>query len=158
MKRGSLIFLRFSIIVIGLFLLIRCVFWLPSMASQATEANPTYAYLALPLLIGIYITAIPFYIALYQAYRLLNFIQEETAFSKVAVEALECIKKSALTIISMYTIGVLILLQQNALHPGLALIAAAIIFVTVVITLFAAVLQETLERALHIKAENDLTV
>ncbi len=158
MKRGSLIFLRFSIFMIGLLLLICGVFWLPSMASQAAEANPTYAYLALPLLIGIYITAIPFYIALYQAYRLLNFIQEETAFTKVAVEALGRIKKSALTIISIYTIGMLILLQQNALHPGLAIIAAAIIFSTVVISLFAAVLQEILERAIHIKTENDLTV
>ena len=52
----------------------------------------------------------------------------------------------------------ILLVIQNALHPGIAIIGFVIIFATLVIAFFAAVLQQLLKSALEIKAENDLTI
>ncbi len=49
-------------------------------------------------------------------------------------------------------------MSQNALHPGIAIIGLTIIFTSVVIAVFTAVLQKLLKNVLDIKSENDLTV
>lgn len=49
-------------------------------------------------------------------------------------------------------------MSQSALHPGIAIIGFIIIFASVVIAVFAGVLQKLLRNALDIKSENDLTV
>lgn len=58
----------------------------------------------------------------------------------------------------IYIIGMIFLGIVNALHPGIALMIVVIIFATLVILLFASVLQAMLKRVLEIKEENDLTV
>ncbi|MGV2643750.1 DUF2975 domain-containing protein, partial [Clostridium perfringens] len=42
--------------------------------------------------------------------------------------------------------------------PGIILIGMALIFASIVIAVFAAVLQKLLQEAIDIKSENDLTV
>lgn len=49
-------------------------------------------------------------------------------------------------------------MSQNALHPGIAIIGLTIIFTSVVIAVFTAVLQKLLKNVLDIKSENDFTV
>lgn len=158
MKRGTTIFLKITIFIIGAIVLALCLFWLPEQASKAAEMNPEYAYLRFPILIGLYMTAIPFFLALYQAWKLLNYIERGNAFSKSSVSSLRLIKNYAILIISLYGIGMLLLTLCNALHPGIAIIGIVIVFATLVISVFAAVLQELLRSALEIKTENDLTV
>ncbi len=55
-------------------------------------------------------------------------------------------------------VGAVYLFSQNALHPGIAIIGLTIIFTSVIIAVFPAVLQKLLKNALDIKSENDLTV
>lgn len=158
MKRGTLLFLKASIFIIGIIILALCLFWLPAMARTAAEIEPVLAYLKFPVLFGMYVTAVPFFIALYQAYKLVNFIERREAFSVLAVHSLGWIKTCAIAIILLYVIGLFFLGSQSALHPGIALMGLVIIFATVVISLFTAVLQELLRSVLDIKTENDLTV
>jgi hypothetical protein len=158
MKRGTLPFLKMTIVIIGTIILGLCLFLLPGTAKDAAEMNPEYAYLRFPVLIGLYITAIPFFLALYHAVKLLNYIESENAFSELAVVSLGHIKNCAITIMILYCFGVLLLALQNALHPGIAIIGIVIIFATLVISIFTAVLQELLRSAIEIKSENDLTV
>ncbi|MBS4209518.1 DUF2975 domain-containing protein [Bacillus sp. FJAT-50079] len=158
MKQGKITFLKTTIYVIGLVILCLCVFALPSLARYSAEMNPEYAYLQYPVLIGLYLTAIPFFFALYQVLKLLNYIENNHAFSELALHALNQVKHCAVIIIILYVIGMVFLGSQNALHPGIALIGFVILFSTIVIFFFAAVLQELLKNGLTIKLENEWTI
>ncbi|MFD2706693.1 DUF2975 domain-containing protein [Salibacterium lacus] len=158
MGRGTTLFLRIAVFLIGMTVLVLCIFWLPWMADTTAEGFPAFAYLKYPVLIGVYTTVIPFYFALYQALKLLNYVGRSQAFSELSVEALKWIKYCAVTISLLYAAGSIYLFSQNALHPGIALIGFAVIFTSIVIAVFTAVLQKLLKSALDIKWENDLTV
>ncbi|MFS0654772.1 DUF2975 domain-containing protein [Bacillus sp. 179-C3.3 HS] len=158
MKRGTTLFLKVAVFLIGITVLALCIFMLPWLANDTAEMYPEFAYLQYPILIGLYITAIPFFIALYQALKLLNYIDHHHAFSELSVMALKYIKYCAVTISILYVIGIIFLMSQNASQPGIAVIGFIIIFTSVVIAVFTAVLQKLLKNALDIKSENDLTI
>ena len=158
MKVGTINFLKVSIFIIGIITLCLCMFVLPPLAENSAKMNPEYAFLRFPVLIGIYITAIPFFFSLFQTFKLLNYIKSENVFSELAVNSLRQIKNCAITIIVLYVIGILLLALLNALHPGISIIGIVIVFATLVISVFTAVLQELLIVAINIKSENDLTV
>ena len=158
MRRGKIIFLKGSLLVIGIGVLLACLLVLPGLAQSAALHNPEFAYLRIPVLIGIYVTALPFVLALYQAYRLLNDIDNENAFSNYASTSLVLIRKCSIMIIILYVIGMLVLAILQALHPGIAILGLVIIFTTLVIAIFTDVLHDLFLRALEIKLENDLTV
>jgi hypothetical protein len=158
MKVGTINFLKVSVFIIGIITLSLCIFALPSLADYSAKMNPEYAFLELPVLIGIYITAIPFFLSLFHALKLLNYIKSKSVFTELAVSSLKQIKNSAISIIVLYVIGMFLLAFLNALHPGIAIFGIVIVFATLVISVFTAVLQELLKSAIIIKSENDLTV
>lgn len=150
--------LKLIVYLIGFIVLMLCVFWLPNMAQKAALIDPSYAYLKYPVLIGIYLTVLPFFFALFHSLKLLSYINHKNAFSELAVTSLKGVKYCAILICLLYLVGMVFLITQEALHPGIALIGFAILFASFSISLFAAVLQELFTRALEIKSENDLTV
>ncbi|MFE8699883.1 DUF2975 domain-containing protein [Cytobacillus sp. FJAT-54145] len=158
MLRGNTAFLKGSIFTIGLTVLLLFIILLPHLADEAATLNPEFAYLKMPVLIGLYMTGVPFYIALYEAFKLLRYIELGSAFSKLAVNSLNGIKIAAVSIMFLYFMGMVVLATQSALHPGIGLIGLIIIFASLIITFFAAVLQQLLRSALELKTENDLTV
>ncbi len=157
MERGKVIFLKVAVILLGVIILVSCTL-LPELAKYTAEMYPEYAYLQYPVLFGIYITVIPFYIALFQAYKLLNYIETKNAFSQLSVRSLHTIQRCAVTISILYVNGMVGLLIFNALHPGIFLVGMAIIFTSFVVAVFAMVLQALLKSALEMKEENELTV
>lgn len=158
MIRGKTTFLKLAVVIIGVTALLLCIYWLPGFARNTAEMNPEYAYLRYPVLIFVYITAIPFYICLYQALKLLHYIESKNAFSELAVESLKHIRSCAIVIIILYVIGFIFLWFQNGLHSSIVMTGAIIIFAASAVAVFAAVLQELLKNALEIKSENDLTI
>ncbi|MGY0694560.1 DUF2975 domain-containing protein [Virgibacillus sp. FSP13] len=158
MERGRTFFLKSAVFLIGITVLALCIFWLPWLANDTTKMFPEFAYLQYPVLVGLYVTTIPFFIALYLALKLLNYIDNNNAFSGLSVKFLKYIKYCAVTISFLYVIGIIFLMSQKALHPGIAIIGFTIIFTSVVIAVFTAVLQRLLKNALDIKLENDFTV
>lgn len=158
MKQGKVTFLKVVVYGIGVIILSLCLFALPPLARHTTEIYPEYVNLQYPVLIGLYFTAIPFFFALYQALQLLGYIENKDAFSESAVNALGIIKRCAGIISILYIVGMILLVTQNALHPGIAIIGLVIFFTSIVIMLFTAVLQELLINVLKIKSENDLTI
>lgn len=158
MNRGSTLFLKITIFIIGLIVISLSLFWLPYAANSLAEMYPEYAHLRFPILIGIYLTVIPFFIALYHALKLLHVIEQQRAFSPISVNALKQIKYCAITISLIYIIGAIYLITENALHPSLIVIGVTIIFASFVVSVFSDVLQKLLNSALEIKLENDLTV
>ncbi|MEG6510294.1 DUF2975 domain-containing protein, partial [Desulforamulus ruminis] len=99
MKRETL-FLKVVVFLIGIPVLALCLFGLPWLANH--PVNPDYAHMLYPTLIGIYATAIPYYFALYQAFKLLSYIDKNKAFSELSVKALKNIKYCAIIISSLY--------------------------------------------------------
>jgi Zn-dependent protease with chaperone function len=150
MKRCSTIFLKIAVILIGIPVLALCIFWAPGFAG----------YLPYPILIGVYATAISFFFALYQALKLLIYIDKNKAFSELSVNALKYIKYCAITISVIYA-GLTPFLYPIADAddaPGLVAFPIIIIFASSVVAVFSAVLQRLLQDAIDIKSENDLTV
>lgn len=158
MKHGIVTFLKLAVIIIGTVVLALCIFWVPMLANKAVDMYPEFLYLRIPVLVCIFVTAIPFYFALFQTMNLLGYIESKNAFSDMAVAALKQIKHCAMIVVILYVLGLALLWLQKALHPGIAIMGGVIAFAALTISLFAALLQELLRNALEIKAENDLTV
>ena len=101
MKQGSTLFLRAVIILIGTVVLAICIFVLPAEIASEISGNFDYGFIFL----GLYISAIPFFYALYQALNLLDLIDQNNAFSTSSVKALKKIKRSAIIISALFSIG-----------------------------------------------------
>lgn len=160
MKRGSTLFLRVAIVLLGLPILAVCIFGLSRFDPNSPYWQlPELANLQYPILIGMYAAMIPFFIALYQTLKLLSFIDKNKAFSELSVKALRNIKYCAVAIIIIYVLELpfLYILTKVDDAPGI-LIGLVVIFASMIIAVFAAVLQRLLQEAIHIKTENELTV
>jgi hypothetical protein len=159
MKRETF-FLKFVVVLMGLPVLALCIFLLPGIAEYFAELNPKLDFLQYPFLIGLYVTAIVFFVALYQTLKLLSYIDKNQAFSELSVKALKNIKYCAITISALYVVfmPLLYLMAEVDDAPGIILIGMVIIFGCMVVAVFAAVLQKLLKHAIDIKSENDLTV
>jgi hypothetical protein len=157
MKRETL-FLKIAVFLIGTPVLALCVFGLPWLAKDV--AGWELAYLIYGILIVMYVSAIPFFVALYQAIRLLSYIDKNNAFSELSVKALKNIKYCATTITVLYVAGMPLfyLMGERDDAPGVIVIGMMFVFAPLVIAVFAAVLQKLLKNAIDIKSENDLTV
>lgn len=147
-------------VLIGIPILALCIFLVPKIANYSAELFPNIAYIKYLVFIYLYVTAIPFYFALYQAFKLLSYIDKNKAFSSLSVRALKNIKYCAVTISIFYAAGmpVFYLMAEIDDAPGIIVIGLVIIFASMVIAVFAAVLQKLLKEAIDIKSENDLTV
>src|SRR5688500_15622035 len=99
LHRGSTFVLRTTIWTIGLLVLVICLFVLPY--AIRTDATGYYR----PIVIGLYVPAIPFFIALYQALKLLGYIDRNKAFSELSVKAIRNIKYCGLAISGMFAAG-----------------------------------------------------
>ncbi|MGM0859145.1 MAG: DUF2975 domain-containing protein [Bacillota bacterium] len=160
MKQGTTLFLKIAVFLIGIPVLALCIFLVPEIANFAAELYPDIAYIKYLVLINLYASAIPFYFALYQAFKLLSYIDKNKAFSELSVRALKNIKYCAITISILFVAGMPLfyLMAEKDDAPGIILIGLVVIFASMVIAVFAAVLQKLLKEAIDIKSENDLTV
>lgn len=150
MKRVETLFLKIAVILIGIPVLALCIFWLPGFIN----------YLSSIIIIAVYAAAISYYFALYQAFRLLCYIDKNKAFSELSVNALKNIKYCAIIISILFAvIAPLVFPVADADDaPGLVAFPLLIVFASSVIAVFAGVLQKLLKEAIDIKSENDLTV
>ncbi|MDF2607036.1 MAG: YoaS [Bacillales bacterium] len=160
MKQGSTLFLKLAVILMGVPALAISIFIVPEFADFAVELYPDHSYLKYLIFINLYATLIPFYFALYKAFRLLSYIDRNEAFSELSVEALKKIKYCAISYSSLYVMSLpfFYLVAEKDDAPGVILIGLAFIFASMVVAVFAAVLQRLLKEAIDIKSENDLTV
>lgn len=163
MKRGSTLFLRAAVIFIGIPVLALCIFGLPKIAVEAfaqAKIGAELAYVVFGILAIMYITAIPFYFALFQALRLLSYIDKNKAFSQLSVIALKKIRNCAIAISGSYMVALplIYVIAEWDDAPGLIVVGLVVVGASMVIAVFAAVLQRLFQEAIAIKSENDLTV
>jgi hypothetical protein len=154
MKKIPTFFLRAAILVLGAIVLAICIFALPRIIGTFDIGGYD------PIIIGLYLPAIPYFFALYQAWKLLRLIDANNAFSEFAVKALKNIKYCAVTISGLFILGMPFIFRVADLDdaPGVVAIALVIIGASLVIATFAGVLQKLLQNVIDIKKENELTV
>ena len=160
MQRSSTLFLKVSVFLIGLPVLAACIFLVPGLSHLIPLYSPEFAFLRFVFLAGVYGSALVFFQALYQAFVLLNLIDRSQPFSEASVRCLKRIKRSAVIISMLYIaqLPLLYLMAEGDDAPGLIVLGLLIIFASLVIAVFAAVLQRLLNDAIQLKSEVDLTV
>lgn len=138
-----------------------CIFAIPSISKGVGIEYSQLASLKYPILIGGYLSAIPFFIALYQAFRLLGYIDKNAAFSPLSVRALTYIKYCGIAMSILYVAGlplVVLPVAEADDAPGLVVLGMLIAAAPIVVAVFAAILQKLAQNAIAIKSENDLVV
>lgn len=157
MKRETL-FLKVVVFLLAIPALGACVFLMPWVARGAAGWElADFVYVILGVM---YASAVPYFIALFQTFRLLGFIDKNEAFSELSVKALKYIKFCAVSISVLYmgSMPFFYLIGEKDDAPGVIVIGMALTFAPIVIAVFAAVLEKLLKHAIEIKSENDLTV
>lgn len=160
-KRVSTLFLKSVLIFIALVVSVGCYFAFPNIWNGLPAEWPNIpAALLYPGLISFDLSLIPFLIALYQAFRLLQFIDTNNAFSDRSIGALRNIKYCAISMSVLYWITMPLMFAVAELDdaPGLILMWATFASAPLVIATFAAVLQKLVQSAIDMKTEIDLTV
>ncbi len=158
MRKIGIVLFQLGILFVLLIILLIAGFVLPNVARDFAIEAPEWAYLQYPLLISIYITLIPFVIAVYQGFKLSRLIQINDVFSIQALQRLRVIKNCAFIVSLLYLLGTIVLSKLVDLSPGIAMLGLIILLASLMIGLIAGILEELLRKALEIKNENDLTV
>jgi hypothetical protein len=158
MKKGSTLFLKFVICLIAIGSLIWLI-WFPQLEGRAANLDLLRIYID-PFIIYAYIGSIPFFVALYQAFQLLGYVDDNKVFSQSSVNAVRTIKYCAIIISGFIVLGILFIRISVVDDDPAGVIALGIFttFASVVIATVAAVFQRLLQNAVDIKSENDLTV
>ena len=141
--------------LIGMFL---CVIIVPALGHDAVSMYPELYYMYWPCLIFIWITAIPFYFALYKAWLICQEISKDNSFCTENAQRLKEISKLALFECILYLAATIILFILNLLHPSILLMTLFIIFVGISIAVVSAALSHLVEKASELKKENDLMI
>ena len=158
MKKGSTIFLQVIIVLIGVGAL-SLLLWEPHIEGRNAHATLFEIYFNDPFLAYAYIGSISFFVALYQAFKVLGYVGQNKIFSPAAVKALRTIKYCAITIIGFVAVGeIFIFLSKSDDRAGGVFMGVLITFGSVVIATAAAMFARILQSAVDIKSENDLTV
>ena len=159
MKRSSTIFLQIVIVLIGIGAL-ALLLWEPRIEGRNAHATNFEIYFKDPFLVLVYIGSIPFFLALYQAFKVLGYAGQNKIFSQAAVKALRTIKYCALAIIGFVVVEEIIIMLNHGSDDaaGGVFMGVLITFGSIVIATAAAMFERILQNAVDIKSENDLTV
>ncbi|OOM71670.1 hypothetical protein CLPUN_49090 [Clostridium puniceum] len=157
-KQGSTTFLKVIIFLLGIAVLTLCIFGLPVLAIREPKAHPG-VYSLYPLLGYAYGCCIAFSVALYQAFKLLTYIERNNAFSELSLKSFKVIKKCSLTTIFFIVLGTVtlkVIAKVTGDDPaGPISLSLMGILATSIITAIVDVLQKLLKNILDTKPEND---
>jgi len=133
--------------------------WEPQTEGRNAHAAFFAIYFKDGFLAYVYVASIALFVALYQAFRVLGYVGKNEMLSSAAVRRLRAIKRCAMIIIGFVAGAELFIILQNADDPqGGFFMGVLIAFISTVVVTATSVLERTLQRAVDIKSENDLTV
>lgn len=158
MKRSSTLYLKsvLSLIAVTVF---AGLLWFPQTEGRAKDLDLISIYRD-PFILFIYIGSIPFFVGLYQAFKLLSFIDANKAFSQGTVNSLRNIKFASICLIVFIVLALIyIRFFANGDDPaGPTMLGIIVAFAVTIIATAAGIFQKLLQNAVDIKSENDLTV
>src|SRR3990167_7293041 len=140
MKRGSTTFLQIVIVLIGIVALAIMIRF-PLTEGRAANLD-LFSIYSDPFILYGYLASIAFFVALYQAFKLLGYIGQNKVFSLNSVRALRTIKYCAITLSISIVIAALYIRIFHAKDDdpaGFISIAILATFISVIIATAAAV-------------------
>jgi hypothetical protein len=157
MKRSSTAFLQTLIVLIGIAAL-TFLLWEPHVEGVNAHAKFFEVYFDLFVAYA-YVASIPFFVGLYQAFKVLGYIRQNRVFSQEAVNALRTIKFCALALIGFVAVSVIFMINGDRDdRPAGVFMRILVAFPSIVVATAAAMVERILQNAVDIKSENDLTV
>ncbi len=158
MRRSSTIFLQLVIVLLGVGVLI-FLLWEPHIEGRNAQSTVYQVYFNDPLLAYVYLASIPFFIALYQAFNLLSYVDRETPFTQPAVATLRTIKYCAISIIGFIAVSLAFIpFTDGDDRPQGVVMRILVASGSILVATTAAILERVFQKATMIKSENDLTV
>jgi Protein of unknown function (DUF2975) len=147
MKRSPAIFLQAIIVLIGIGAL-TLMLWEPHLEGRNVHASLFHIYFNDPFLACAYMTSVPFFVALYQAFMLFGYIGRNKVFSLNSVRALRTIKYFAISLVAFLLAAeacfFTVVRGQDDIAGGVA-ISLFLILVSAVVAAAASVLETTLQ-------------
>jgi hypothetical protein len=132
MKKFAATFLQAFLVLLGAGALV-FMLWEPHLEGRNAHATAMEIYFNDPFLAFAYIGSIPFFIGLYQAFKVAGYLGQGTLFSLPTIKALGTIKFCAWATIGFVAVGEIILLMQESddraggVVMGLVIMAASVI-------------------------------
>ena len=144
-QRLASAFLQVVVVLIGIGVL-ALMLWEPHLEGRNAHATLFEIYFKDPFLAYVYIGSIAFFVALYQAFKLLGHAGQGTIVAEAAVKSRRTIKAGAICLIGLVAVGeAVILLQTSDDRAGGVAIGVLIALASAVIATAAAML----ERIVH---------
>ena len=159
MKRISIVFLQAVIVLIGIVALVILIRF-PLTEGRAANLDLFSIYFDPFILYG-YAASIAFFVALYNAFKLLGYVGKNKVFSPSSVKTLRNIKYCAIVLsILIVLAGLYIKLFHSKEDDPAGFLAICIVttFVSIVFATAAAIFEKILQNAIDMKSENDLTI
>src|SRR5918993_2993744 len=146
-NRSSTAFLQTVIVLIGLGAL-ALLLWEPHLEGRNAHATPFEIYFKDPFLAYAYVASIPFFAALYQAFKVLGYAGQNKVFSQAAVNALRTIKYCALALIGFVAVSVIFMISGDGEdRPAGVFMRILIAFPSIVVATAAAMFERVLQNA-----------
>ncbi len=145
-------FLQIVTVLIGIAAL-AFLLWEPHVEGRNAHATLFEIYFKDPFLAYAYLASIPFFMALYQAFKVLGDAGQNKVFSPAAVKSLRTIKRCAMSIIGFVIAGeIFIGLGDSDDRAGGVFIGILISFGSIVIASAAAMFERILQNAVDMKS------
>lgn len=161
MNQSLTIFLQVVIVFIGIGVL-ALLLWEPHLEGRNQGATLFEIYFKDAFLAYVYLGSVPFFVALYQTFKVLGYIGQNKIFSPAAVNALGKIKYCAFITagaIVAADVYLAVAARSNGEDAAGAIMLGIIAtFASMVIGTAAAMFRRVLQSAVDIKSENDQTV
>jgi hypothetical protein len=158
MKSGATLFLRGVLVLFGIGALALLLVE-PHFEGRNAQATLFEIYFKDLFLAYAYAGSIPFFVGLYHAIKVLGYIGRNKEFTSSTVRSVRTIKYCAIALIVFVAGGEIFILSSGDDDPaGGVVIGAFIAFASLVVATTMAVFERSLQKAVDMKSENDLTV
>jgi hypothetical protein len=150
--RSPTIFLQAVTVLIGIGAL-ALLLWEPNIEGRNAHATLFQIYFHDPFLAYAYIASISFFVALYQAFKVLGYVRQNKTFSQANIKAMRTIKFCAMAIVGFVALGEIFIMFGNSDdRAGGVFMGILIAFGSAVIAAAAAMFERILQNAVDMKS------
>lgn len=147
-----------AITMVSIFMFFSAIVILPQLVEYSIATFTEIAYLAYPVAIIVIISAIPFFVVLYETFKICQYILKNEIFTVKPLKSLKIISISSFLICILFVVIVLLFLNNDFITPLLSIILALVILASFIIGIFSQILLILVEKATILKNDNDLTI
>jgi hypothetical protein len=134
--------------------------WEPHIEGRNVHATVFQIYFNDPFLMYAYIGSISFFVALYQAFKVLGYVRQNKTFSQATVKAIKTIKYSAIVLFIMVgaALAYLCIVRPGDDIAGGVFVSLLMIIVSGITVSVAGMFEQFLQNALDITSDRESTI